>query len=308
MKIAIRLEGGIGDHLLGNRFVRGILNEYPKARLDLFSETQGEIIQSSALTYLFNYYDNVFLLNRENKDYMMKSQFGLENRPQSIQNTIKDQYELMESYDRLYDLHIDALDWMSYDFDWQRYFYSFPPPTNKIPDGDHCGDYLVLQLASDNLANGHRMSEEYLHAFISELAQDFKLFILSTPSTRSFIETVVNTGAGVNIFEGTLTEVISLVKDCSGIFGIDSGIKYLGYTFNKPTLCWARESPKPHVVTYAHQIRWLIFPLLFFPLEYNANYMKNCMNNLINTDNFFIAPQFGANDINNTLLKREYQS
>ena len=85
-------------------------------------------------------------------------------------------------------------------------------------------------------------------------------------------------------------------------------IKYLGYTFNKPTLCWARESPKPHVVTYAHQIRWLIFPQLFFPLEYNANYMKNCMNNLINTDNFFIAPQFGANDINNTLLKREYQS
>lgn len=308
MKIAVRLEGGIGDHLLGNRFVRGILNEYPKARLDLFSETQGQITQSSALTYLFNYYDNVFLLNRENKDYIMKSQFGLENRPQSLQNTTQDQYELMESYDRLYDLHIDALDWMAYDFDWQRYFYSFPPPTNKIPSSDHCGDYLVLQLASDNLANGHRMSEEYLHAFISELAQDFQLFILSTPSTRSFIETVTHEGAGVNIFEGTLREVMSLIKDCSGIFGIDSGIKYLGYTFNKPTLCWARESLKPHVVTYAHQIRWLIFPQLFFPLEYNINYMKDCMNNLINTNNFFIAPQLGANDINNTLLKREYQS
>jgi len=308
MKIAVRLEGGIGDHLLGNRFVRGILNEYPKARLDLFSETQGQITQSSALTYLFNYYDNVFLLNRENKDYIMKSQFGLENRPQSLQNTTQDQYELMESYDRLYDLHIDALDWMAYDFDWQRYFYSFPPPTNKIPSSDHCGDYLVLQLASDNLANGHRMSEEYLHAFISELAQDFQLFILSTPSTRSFIETVTHEGAGVNIFEGTLREVMSLIKDCSGIFGIDSGIKYLGYTFNKPTLCWARESLKPHVVTYAHQIRWLIFPQLFFPLEYNISYMKDCMNNLINTNNFFIAPQLGANDINNTLLKREYQS
>jgi ADP-heptose:LPS heptosyltransferase len=305
VRVAIRLEGGIGDHLLGNRFVRGIQDEYPKASFDLFSETQGETKQSSILTSLFNYYDNTFLLDRENTKHMMESQFGTEDRPQHISNTAQSQYDIMESYDRLYDLHIDALDWLSYDFDWQRYFYSFPRPTNPVPSGGEKGEYLVLQLASDNLANGHRMSETYIRGLISELSQDLKLFILSTPSTRGFLNNVIDESPQVSIFEEDLNKVISLIKDCAGFLGVDSGIKYLGYTFNKPTLCWARESMRPHSVTYAHQVRWLTFPQLFLPLECDAKYVKDCMKNLIKSNNFFIAPQLGPDKLNRAILRRE---
>ena len=308
MRIAVRFEGGLGDHILSNRFIPGILDKHEGATIDLFSSTNGDPTQSSVLLNLFDYYNQTILTGQETESYEVISQFGRENCPQHFDNIKKDQLEAIKCYDKFYNLHIDALDWMNYDFDWQRYFYSFPCPGRHIPASQYAGeDYLVLHLASDNLRNSHRMSQSYISSLVKLLAEDFQIYVLSTPSTREFIDSVIEEKQGVDILEITLEEVISLIKDCSGLFGIDSGVKYLGYTFNKPTLCWARESSRPHSVTFAHQIRWLTFPQLFFPLEFDEQYMKSCMINLINTGNFFLGPHIDSSKINASLLKREYK-
>jgi ADP-heptose:LPS heptosyltransferase len=308
MRIAVRLEGGIGDHLLANRFVPAITEKHRGAKIDLFSSTNGSRIQSNLLNSLFNYYNKTFLTEQESEVYNVTSQFGRENYPQHIENINKKTLKEIKSYDKWYNLHIDSLEWMSSGLDWQRYFYSFPKPTEEIGDSKLKGEnYLVLHLASDNLANGHRMSRSYLNRFIDTIPEGFGVIALSTPSTSEFINSTIGQNARVKILQSTITEVARTIKDCSGLFAIDSGIKYLGHTFNKPTLCWARESLSPHSVTLSHKVRWLTHPQLYFPLEFNERYMWNCMNNLIKTDNFLLAPGLvpSKDNLSRLLLKRE---
>ncbi len=307
MRIAVRMEGGIGDHILANRFVKGIRDIHADSTIDLFSSTNGSTTPSEVLNKMFDFYENTILTHQEKEEYQVQSQFGIENHPQHFDNIEKTQLDSIKSYDKTYNLHIDALDWMSYDFDWQRYFYSFPPPTRNIPQPKKEGAFIVVQIASANLGNNHRMTKEYISTFLKTLARDFKTYILSTPQTAEFVHSVVEEGPRTQICATSLGEVISLIRDCSGFFGIDSGMKYIAHTFNKPTLCWARESTKPHSTTLAHNIRWLTFPQLYFPLEFDAEYMKRCMKNLIETDNFFLAPHIESKNLTTTIIKREFK-
>jgi ADP-heptose:LPS heptosyltransferase len=310
VRVAVRLEGGIGDHLLANRFVPAITEKHRGAKIHLFSSTNGSEIQSDLLNSLFNYYDKTFLTKQESEAYNITSQFGRENYPQHMENINKKDLKDIKSHDKWYNLHIDALEWMDSGLDWQRYFYSFPKPTEKIGDSKLKGErYIVLHLASDNLGNEHRMSKAYLNRFVDAIPEGFGVVALSTPSTSEFINSTIGQNSRVKILQSTISEVVSAIKDCSGLFGIDSGMKYLGQTLNKPTLCWARESRSPHSVTLSHKVRWLTHPQLYFPLEFDEKYMMTCMNNLINTDNFILNPGLAPpkNKLSRLLLKREYK-
>ena len=306
MNIALRFEGGLGDHILANRFVPAIIDKHPGAEINLFSSpTGGTEFQAVTIGKLFNYYRHVYVLDQSSKDFPIQHQFGIEDYPAHIANVNNDQLKIMMSHDKFYNLHIDWLDWISYDFDWQRYFYRFPLPTAAINQFEHDEPYLVLHLASNNKGNNHRMSKEYIAELVNELNKEFYLFILSTPSTRNFIDSRIKETNMLTIFEEDIFRVVELIKGCEGMVAIDSSLKYFGYTFNKPTLCWAKESVRPHQVPYAHQIRWLTFPQLCFPLEYDARYIKKCLKNLIETNNFFLAPHIQGSDLSKALINRK---
>ena len=53
MNISIRLEGGLGDHLLGNRFISAILDANAGANLSIFSDTDGNSKSIETLKKLF---------------------------------------------------------------------------------------------------------------------------------------------------------------------------------------------------------------------------------------------------------------
>ena len=70
------MEGGLGDHILANRFVPAILDKYPKAEINLFSDTGGKSLQSDVLTSLFNHFKSRTLIYRKSDQFKIKSQFG----------------------------------------------------------------------------------------------------------------------------------------------------------------------------------------------------------------------------------------
>ena len=69
MKISVRMEGGLGDHLLANRFVPSILDKYPNSKIHLFSDTNGNSLQSDILLNLYDFYDSRTLIYRKYENY-----------------------------------------------------------------------------------------------------------------------------------------------------------------------------------------------------------------------------------------------
>jgi ADP-heptose:LPS heptosyltransferase len=196
------------------------------------------------------------------------------------------------------------MDWLDFDFDWQRYFYSFPKPDMDIIPVKYDQPHIVLHIASDNLANNHRMSQEYLQGLINKIPDNYKIIVLSTPSTESFVLKITKDLKNVTIYKKNIYDVIRLIKGCAGLIAIDSGIKYFGYTFNKPTITWAKETNKPHSCLPAFQMRWLTFSSLIMPLEHNSSYIVQCLINLINSKNLFLAPHMTQEQIDVALIRR----
>jgi ADP-heptose:LPS heptosyltransferase len=307
MKISVRFEGGLGDHLLANRLVPGILARNPGAEIHMFSDTGGNTLQSDTLLDLYDFYSSSTLLKRKSDEHYITTQFGKENFTGHLDNVDDEQKKEMLSFDKFYNLHIDWLEWIDYDIGWQQHFYHFPLPSRKIVPFPHKKPYIVMHIASDNLGNNHRMSKEYIERVIDGVDKRHDIFMLSTTSTNEFVSSRTPDSDRIKKFQAPLREVIRLIKGCEAILAIDSGIKYFGFTFNKPTLCWAQESSRPHTCPYASQLRWLVFPQLMFPLEHDPAYMNECMENLIRTNNFFIGPQIKGKNLKGALIKREEQ-
>ena len=95
MRISVRMEGGLGDHLLANRFVPAILDNHPNAEINLFSDTGGNSLQSDTLLNLYDFYNSRTLIYREQEEYNIYSQFGKENFPAHISNTSSEDKSIM---------------------------------------------------------------------------------------------------------------------------------------------------------------------------------------------------------------------
>jgi hypothetical protein len=304
MKISVRMEGGLGDHILANRFVPAILDKYPNSEIHLFSDTGGKTLQSDTLLSLYNFYSSRTLLKRKSDTFYIQSQFGKENFPAHLNNIDDEQRRFMVGFDKFFNLHIDWMEWTQYDIHWQNYFYHFPQPTLSLPNIKHKKDYIIMHIASDNMGNNHRMSKKYLNSLIPRIPSNYEIKILCTPSTKNFIGSHIEPRARLEIIDAPLPEVISLVKYSSGLIAIDSGIKYFGYTFNIPTVCWAKESRRPHSCPIAFQSRWLTFPQTMFPLEHDPDVIVGTLLNLIESNNFILAPNIPREKLDEQLIRR----
>ena len=135
MKISVRMEGGLGDHLLANRFIPAIKEQWPGCKIDLWSDTEGSTSQSDTLKQMWpSYFNDVFVIEKKkHKKFRIKSSnFPEEDYRGSLKMCLDVDLKLMEGvYDKFYDLHIDSLEWMNYDFDWFKHFQVFPTPEKK---------------------------------------------------------------------------------------------------------------------------------------------------------------------------------
>ena len=102
LKIGVKLEGGLGDCLLANRFIPAIRDFHKNSKITcFFDNNRSETFQLEVLKKFYpSFYDEFHLIDQFDKN----------------------------NFDYFYNLHIDKMEWTKYEFDWLSRFYYFPKP------------------------------------------------------------------------------------------------------------------------------------------------------------------------------------
>jgi len=303
MNIAVRLEGGLGDCLLGNRFVPAIKEKYKKASITAYIDSEGKIFQKEALNILYpSMYKNINIIPKKKyKPFWVDCQFGTDNYYGALENVPDNIQDEFKSYDKFYDLHIDSLKWVDMDFDWLRYYRFFPKPELQIENAK--GDYVVFHLISSTSV-GHRLEDWYIENLIKEAALKHKIYLISTEDTNHFYNNIKDL-KNVNIFNGSIKEVCELISNAKLMLSTDSGFRYIAYSYGIPTLTYSKHSSKPFDSIPSHQIRWLMFPETCFPLNYDYKHINKIINNIIINKGYILLPYL--DNFENQAIKRIYK-
>lgn len=303
MNIAVRLEGGLGDCLLGNRFVPAIKEKYKESVITAYIDSEGKTFQKEAITTLYpSMYKNINIIPKKKyKSFWVDCQFGTDNYYGALENVPDDIQEEFKSYDKFYDLHIDSLKWIDMDFDWLRYYRFFPKPELKIENTK--GDYIVFHLISSTSV-GHRLENWYMQRLIEETSKNHKIYLISTLDANHFYENVKNL-PNVHIFNGSIKEVCELISNAKLMLSTDSGFRYISYGYGIPTLTYSNHSSQPFSSIPSHQIRWLMFPETCFPLNYDYKNISKIIDNIILNKGYILVPYL--QNFNNQAVKRIYK-
>jgi hypothetical protein len=304
------MEGGLGDHLLANRFVPAILDKYTDAKIKIFSDTENN---SKSLEMLLHFFPSFYqrggevIKERANKNYKIISQFGEEIYPAAIENqTEYIKNKMIKECDIFYDLHIDGLNWVNHDYDWIRYYFHFPKPEkveSKIKNKDE--DFVLCHLYSrpDSIYN---VEQWYAETLIEEVAKSIKVKIITEKQYSDFYFKLKN-NKNIEILTPDIFEIFEISSKCSCYIGIDSGIRYIPYHFSKPTFVLSNYCNSIGNVVYSHLIRWLIFKNQTLPMHFNVKKTAKIIINSINNKASYLFPEIEEN-YDNLLVKRNYKN
>lgn len=303
MNISVRLEGGAGDCLLGHRFSAAIKEKYPEAEITAYIDSEGKTFQKEVIECLYpSFYKEIKIIqNKKYKEFWVDCQFGTDNYYGALENVPDEIRTEIESYDKFYDLHIDSLKWTGYDFDWLRYFKFFPKP--ELKSENNRGEYIVLHLVSSTSV-GHRLEDWYITKLISLISKDHKCVIVSTEDTNKFYDEIKN-NPNVEIFNGNIKDVCSIISNASMMIATDSGFRYIAYGYGIPTLTFSKHSQQPFSSIPSHQIRWLMYPETCFPLNWDASAIASITNNILKNDRGYILAPY-LKDFELQAVKRKY--
>jgi ADP-heptose:LPS heptosyltransferase len=271
MKISVRLEGGLGDHLLSNRFIPAILEEYPNAKVTAFSDTEGNSFQKECIEILYpHFYEDIKIIpHKKYKEFWVDCQFGEDNYYGALENLPDEYLQEMQSYDKFYDLHVDSLKWLDYDFDWYRYFKFFPAPA--IKKDKNKDPYIIFQLHTSRSGvknTNHYLEPWYVNKLIHTLRREHKCKIIATPELLDEYKELQGC-ENVEIVIGKIEDIIEEIKDASLFVGIDSGFRFIGYSFGVPAILYGIWYKRPYWCVPFHQIRWSFYPEQCFPLHHD---------------------------------------
>ena len=306
-KIAIRLEGGLGDHLLGNRFVHAIKEKYPTNELHIFSDTENNPNSINVLQNLFpSIYRNLTVLGkRTDPNYKIHSIFGEEVYPAHINNLPEEFLQNIKSYDKFYDLHIDGLKWLQSDFDWLRYYYFFPKPEMNLVS-PYKGSYIMAHLyARPN--SPYNLEQWYTISLLNKLSETNKIVIITTEEHKNFYSEIFNNKNIIIDCADNVIDIFKIASGCNSFIGIDSGIRYITYHFSKPTFVFSKYCSQYGLVAPSHLIRWLIFEKNVFPIGFKIDFVAEILNNCIKNPANQIFPEY-IKDIDSIVVDRKLKS
>lgn len=304
MDINVRMEGGLGDHLLANRFIPAILDKYPNANINLFSDTEGNHRTLNLLLKLFPHFykSGEVIKERKSKEFLINSKFGKENYPAHIENHKKETLNKLYNCDKFYDLHIDGLKWVDYDFEWLRYYYHFPQPLFDLKDGEYENDYLLVHLHS-RPNSPYNLEQGYVNALLLTLSRYVKIVIVIEKQYMDYYKDFFNhPNITINTAD-SIEDIFQLAKNCKCFLGIDSGIRYIPYHFSKPVFLFSKYCSQYGQVAPSHLVRWLIFDKNVFPLNFDVNIVSQMIQNIFDNPASALFPEI-LNDLNSYIVKR----
>jgi hypothetical protein len=294
MNIAVRLEGGLGDHLLGNRFIHAIKDKYPNSNLHVFSDTENNPNSINVLKALFpNIYNNTTVVGqRKDKNYKINSMFGEEPYPAHIDNLPDDTLQAIKNCDIFYDLHIDGLKWLNYDFDWLRYYYFFPRPQIELKQ-KYNEKYIMAHLYS-RPDSPYNLDQTYVIDLLTKLSEikDHKIVVVTMEQYKEYYQDLFNNPNIIIDTSDNVFEIFQIAAGCSAFIGIDSGVRYIPYHFSKPTFVFSKYCDRYGSVAPSHLIRWLIFEKNVFPIGFDTNLVTDVLSNCIKNPASQIFPQY----------------
>lgn len=300
-RINVRLEGGLGDHLLGVRFIPAIKELHPDATIKIFSDTEGKTFQAEALKSAYGHlFDEIEVIPaKKHKEFWINCQFGQDNYYGALENIPDDiRNRMLTDCDKFYDLHIDGLKWMKVDFDWLRYFYFFPKP--NIPARVN-GDYVVMHLHSAT-SKGHILEQFYIDGLVKKVSEFTKVVLISTPDTNYLFDHLKS--ENVSIFNGTVHEVFAVIAGARAMVSTDSGFRYIAYGAGVPTITFSSNCMAPGQVPLSHEIRWLLFTKQVLPLNYSFTLVAKSVKNILANKGFALVPF--VKDFDTELVNRIY--
>ena len=304
MRIAIRAEGGLGDVLLFNRFIPAIKEKYPSSEIFLYIDSEGKTFQKEVIEYLYpSFYKEIkIILKKKYKSFFIDSQFGTENQIGFIENVPDSIMAEIQSHDIWYDGHVDSLNWIDYNFDWYKYFKTFPTP--QINPLNLYGEYIVCHLVSST-SKEHLMSEWYITNLINKLKEiNKKIIIISTPETNKYYSAFIN-DPNILIVNSSIQEICDIIYHAKIFIGTDSGFRYVAYGCSVPVITFSKQAYEAHQVLPSHYIRWLMFPELTFPLSFDFNYISKLANKILENKGYSLLPYL--QDFNSQAIKRKYK-
>jgi hypothetical protein len=302
-EIAIRLEGGLGDHLLANRFVHAIRDKYLNNKLHFFSDTENNPRSINLLKELFPsiYKKCTVVGERVNQNFKIKSMFGEEIYPAHINNLPEEILKTIKLYDKFYDLHIDSLKWLKYDFDWLRYYYFFPKP--EINFTSQYGEGYIMAHLYSRPNSPYNLEQWYSITLLNKLAQTNKIVVVTMEEHKNFYSEVFNKKNIIIDCSNNIIDIFKIASGCELFIGIDSGIRYIPYHFSKPVFVFSKYCQQYGHVAYSHLIRWLIFEKNVFPMHYSIDEVERICNNVIKNKCFGLYPNL-PNTIENYIVDR----
>ena len=294
MNIAVRLEGGLGDHLLGNRFIHAIKDKYLNSNLHVFSDTENNPNSINVLKALFpNIYNNTIVVaQRKDKNYKINSMFGEEPYPAHIDNLPDDTLQAIKNCDIFYDLHIDGLKWLNYDFDWLRYYHFFPRPQIELKQ-KYNEKYIMAHLYA-RPDSPYNLDKRYVIDLLTKLSEikDYKIVVVTMEQHKDYYSELFNNPNIIIDTADNVFEIFQIAAGCSAFIGIDSGIRYIPYHFSKPTFVFSKYCSEYGLVAPSHLIRWLIFEKNVFPMGFDINIVADILNNCIQNSASQLFPQY----------------
>lgn len=307
MKIAVRAEGGAGDVLLQNRFVPAIREKYPNSEITLYIDSEGKTFQKELVEYLYpSFYKEIKIIpNKKYKEFWIESQYGLENQIGFIENVPDDILkEMIENYDLFFDMHLDSLKFIEYNFDWKKYFYQFPKP--EISPPNYLGNYIVSHLISST-SKEHRLDDFYVTRLVTEIDKfcqklGWQHIVISTPEFNKYYEEALKSCKNSHILNGNIKNVCDIIVNAKLMISVDSGFRPVAYPL-MPVLSLSKQCFSPYQMPESHIIRWNpIKP--YFPLNWNTRDIIDCIKILLENPVYQI---FNLCDWKNQLIKREYK-
>lgn len=308
MDIAVRLEGGIGDHLLANRFVHALKEKYPNDNFIIFSDPSQDFGQLLFLKEFWpSVYKNAILSpGRVSSQFKIRSQFGEEVYNAAIENQPDSIKYLCERADKFYDLCLDRMEWLDYDFDWFRYFYFFPKPEKQPVSDNPINKPFILASLFSRQGSPYTMEKEYVQELFKGMSALSHVVIVTTEENKSYYDFCVDNPA-IEVRVTNLSETFYLASQCSAFIGMDSGVRCMPYYFGKPTFYFTPYCSEYGTSSVAHLVRWMVYERNSLPMHFNLAKTLELLSNSISERNFPLFPFVPPQHRDNILLKRIYK-
>ena len=229
----------------------------------------------------------------------------------SIKNVKPTDLKLMEGvYDKFYDLHIDSLEWMNYDFDWFKHFQVFPTPENKgrmsYPNAMFPDKFILAHLYARDDADSN-MEDWYIEKLVKSISQEFDVIILyNEESEHKYKKLMDQNIERLHFMDETVISIFDISSRCTAMLAIDSGIRYIPYHYGKPVFTFSKYCTQYGVVQYSYLIRWLLNDRYVLPLHYDVSSAGTMLKNCLRNPAYRLYPHL-LNDIERLVAQRDIQ-